>query len=104
MAQSRPLRSRGLTRSACGRSTDAHARGARVSHRRTGHRLRPHGLRRPLFAGDVMLLVIGILFAVDGIAVEGSLMATVFHGYSSVATRRSPARSAHGPGKVGSCT
>ena len=51
-----------------------------------------------------MLLVIGILFAVDGIAVEGSLMATVFHGYSSVATRRSPARSAHGPGKVGSCT
>ena len=30
----------------------------------------------------MMLLVIGILFAVVGIAVEGSPMATVFHGYS----------------------
>ncbi len=29
-----------------------------------------------------MLLVIGILFAVVGIAVEWSPMATVFHGYS----------------------
>jgi hypothetical protein len=51
-----------------------------------------------------MLLVIGILFAVVGIAVEGSPMATYSTATLSFATRRSPARSAHGPGKVGSCT